>query len=158
MMNDFFAFNMFEAIVRFNDDVAKKYAGELKSAGLVVQTQTFQSLVSSFKDCIRGEDWDNWCTWINQSLLDFDESFAIPYDDNVREPVLFLPRCLISRRPAALQARMAKLRDEANDLFRNRLDDVKRFEDATRFFKDVDAIADIASAEISIVVSNRSVA
>ena len=159
MMNDFFAFNMFDAILEFNNGLTKKVGEILKDIGLSAREMSVPQLIESFFDEIRAEDKENWVDWHDKHVgsQNFDETFHIPFDADKGKPILFVPRRMISRRSSALQTHFSTLRNEANDLFRSRLEG-KKLEEMTSFFQKVGNLSTISSAQISIVVSNKSVA
>ena len=159
MMNDFFAFNMFEYILNFNDEVSKKHRDRLQAAGLEVQTKTGKELIESFETMIRKEDWEHWCEFANDRYQDLlGGEFEVPFDTKEENIVIFVPRHLVSSRPSSLRGQISTLRDDANNLLTKRLQITDRHEAFSNFFKDAEAVSEIEMTRVSIVVGNEEIA
>ena len=154
MMNDFFAYNMFVAIVKYTCKVAKDHYDLLVEEGLVVQEMRLRDVVSSFAPELFEDEqllWSKWCE--NQPLADVKYSIPMKMD----KPFLLLPRILVEMRSSCFLDRVSSLRISANELFRGKLQAANQFNEISSYFNKVEDTATISQAKLSIVVATKDI-
>ena len=155
MMNDFFAYNMFEAIVEYTSIVALQHADLLEQEGLQVEIFTLLALVKSFMPELYDEEQQFWSLWCKNNPLRAAVKYSIPI--KTCKPLLLLPRHLIDIRQKEFESRIKSLRNSANELFRENLQGIQRFEEIVTYFSAVEETASISTAKLSIVVATSDI-